>query len=51
MSKIYHGSLEVVESPEIRQPSRSLDYGFGFYTTTSYISFSHREVFDRNKVY
>ena len=36
MSKIYHGSFEVVESPEIRQPSRSLDYGSGFYTTTSY---------------
>ena len=36
MSKIYHGSFEVVESPEIRQPSRSLDYGSGFYSTTSY---------------
>ena len=35
MSKIYHGSIEVVESPEIRQPNRSLDYGSGFYTTTS----------------
>lgn len=36
MSKIYHGSFEVVERPEIRQPNRSLDYGSGFYTTTSY---------------
>lgn len=36
MSKIYHGSFEVVESPEIRQPNRSLDYSSGFYTTTSY---------------
>lgn len=36
MSKIYHGSIEVVESPEIRQPNRSLDYGSGFYTTTSF---------------
>ena len=36
MSKIYHGSFEVVESPEIRQPNHSLDYGSGFYTTTSY---------------
>lgn len=35
MSKIYHGSIEVVEKPEIRQPNRSLDYGSGFYTTTS----------------
>ena len=33
---IYHGSLEKVENPEIRLPNRTLDYGFGFYTTTSY---------------
>ena len=32
---LYHGSIEIVESPEIRIPSRSLDYGYGFYTTTS----------------
>ena len=36
MSKIYHGSLEVVRNPEIRQSNRSLDYGTGFYATTSY---------------
>lgn len=36
MSKIYHGSIEIVENPEIRQPNRSLDYGSGFYTTTSF---------------
>lgn len=35
MSKIYHGSIDIVKSPEIRQPNRSLDYGSGFYTTTS----------------
>lgn len=33
---LYHGSTEKVENPEIRKPSRSLDYGSGFYTTTSY---------------
>lgn len=33
--KIYHGSLEVVEHPLILQPNRLLDYGKGFYTTTS----------------
>lgn len=33
--KIYHGSLEVVEHPVILQPTRKLDYGEGFYTTTS----------------
>ena len=32
---LYHGSIEIVENPEIRMPSRSLDYGYGFYTTTS----------------
>ncbi len=35
MIKIYHGSLEVVRRPEIRVPSHSLDYGAGFYCTTS----------------
>ena len=32
----YHGSIEIVDNPEIRIPSRSLDYGYGFYTTTSF---------------
>ena len=36
MSKIYHGSIEIVENPEIRQPNRSLDYGSRLYTTTSF---------------
>ena len=36
MSKVYHGSVEEVRNPEMRQPNRSLDYGSGFYTTTSY---------------
>ena len=34
--KIYHGSIEIVEQPEIRKANRTLDYGSGFYTTTSY---------------
>jgi len=33
--KIYHGSLEKVEHPKILPPNRTLDYGKGFYTTTS----------------
>ena len=33
--KVYHGSIEKVEKPEIRTPDRTLDYGSGFYTTTS----------------
>ena len=34
--KIYHGSIEIVENPEIRTSNRTLDYGQGFYTTSSY---------------
>ena len=34
--KLYHGSLEVVSEPRIITPNRTLDYGRGFYTTTSY---------------
>ena len=33
--KLYHGSLETVEHPMILHPNRRLDYGNGFYTTTS----------------
>ncbi len=33
--KVYHGSIEVVETPEIRVADRPLDYGSGFYATTS----------------
>lgn len=34
--KLYHGSIEIVKHPEIRKSNRTLDYGKGFYTTTSY---------------
>lgn len=33
---IYHGSLDIVFNPEIRIPTRTLDYGCGFYATTSH---------------
>ncbi len=33
--KLYHGSLEIVNHPEIRKSNRTLDYGQGFYATTS----------------
>ena len=36
MTELYHGSLEIVDSPEIRIPNRSLDYGAGFYLTSSF---------------
>ena len=32
---LYHGSLEIVENPQILQANRPLDFGTGFYTTTS----------------
>ena len=34
--KIYHGSIDKVEVPEIRESNRTLDYGRGFYATTSF---------------
>lgn len=33
---IYHGSTELVDQPEIRKSKNYLDFGTGFYTTTSY---------------
>lgn len=33
--KLYHGSVEIIKNPEIRIPSHTLDYGAGFYLTTS----------------
>lgn len=33
---LYHGSVDLVERPEIRQSEVYLDFGVGFYTTTSY---------------
>lgn len=33
--KLYHGSLEQVDIPEIRESNHTLDYGKGFYATTS----------------
>ena len=33
--KIYHGSFDIVDHPKILEPNRHLDYGKGFYTTTS----------------
>ena len=33
---LYHGSLERITAPEIREPNRTLDYGARFYATTSF---------------
>lgn len=48
---LYHGSLEIVEVPEIRMPDRTLDYGSGFYTTTSFEqaeTWVKRKMMDKN---
>ena len=33
--KLYHGSNTIIEQPQLLKPIRTLDYGSGFYTTTS----------------
>ncbi len=33
---LYHGSTDLVDSPEIRRSDVYLDFGIGFYTTTSF---------------
>lgn len=33
---LYHGSIDLVDKPEIRTGDVYLDFGIGFYTTTSY---------------
>lgn len=33
---LYHGSTDLVDKPEIRRSEVFLDFGAGFYTTTSY---------------
>lgn len=34
--KIYHGGFSEVSSPKILEPSRAMDFGNGFYATTSF---------------
>lgn len=35
MITLYHGGSHIIRTPEIRVPNRTLDFGMGFYTTTS----------------
>lgn len=44
---VYHESLVKVEQPRLLVPSHTLDYGAGFYTTTSY---NQAEKWVRNKL-
>lgn len=32
---LFHGGSDIIETPEIREPQRTLDFGKGFYLTTS----------------
>lgn len=32
---LYHGGNDIIEFPEIREPERTLDFGKGFYVTSS----------------
>lgn len=32
---LYHGSADIIQTPEIREPNRTLDFGKGFYLTSS----------------
>lgn len=32
---LYHGGSHIIERPEIRKPNRTLDFGRGFYVTSS----------------
>lgn len=51
-TRIYHGSLEQVPTPQIRKSNRSLDYGYGFYTTTNLeqaTDWVYRHKKDKNK--
>ncbi|MBQ6772241.1 MAG: DUF3990 domain-containing protein [Bacteroidales bacterium] len=48
--RLYHGSLVAIEKPKILKPSRPLDYGSGFYTTTSFEQaeqWVHRKLSDK----
>ncbi len=44
---LYHGSTDLVDKPEIRKSELFLDFGNGFYTTTSY---DQAERWARNKM-
>ncbi len=35
MIALFHGGNDIIKSPEIREPNRTLDFGKGFYLTSS----------------
>ncbi len=44
---LFHGGSHIIDVPEIREPERTLDFGKGFYTTTS---FEQAERLVRNRI-
>ena len=48
---LYHGSNMIVDEPKLIRQNRTLDFGYGFYTTTSRaqaINFAHKVVARRD---
>lgn len=35
MIALFHGGSDIIKNPEIREPNRTLDFGKGFYLTSS----------------
>ncbi len=35
MIALFHGGYDIIKNPEIREPNRTLDFGKGFYLTSS----------------
>lgn len=48
--KIYHGSTEIIRTPIILETQRLLDFGKGFYTTTSYEQAQRWALIKRNRI-
>ena len=50
---LYHGSTVPVAQPQLIKQNRSLDFGFGFYTTTNRnqaVNFAQKVTHRRKKV-
>lgn len=51
MKTLYHGGDSIISVPEIREPVRTLDFGKGFYLTSSYqqaVDWVHKRLENKN---
>jgi hypothetical protein len=48
--KLYHGSTDIVEKPKILKSSHFLDFGFGFYSTTSELQAIRWAIIKRKRI-